>query len=49
MEDDLTDEIKTDRMKRLLEIQKAITSKLMRRYENTVQKVLVEDKKKTHT
>jgi tRNA-2-methylthio-N6-dimethylallyladenosine synthase len=45
MEDDLTDEIKTDRMKRLLEIQKAITSKLMRRYENTVQKVLVEDKK----
>ncbi len=45
MEDDLTDEIKTDRMKRLLEIQKAITSKLMKRYENTIQKVLIEDKK----
>jgi len=45
MEDDLTDEVKTDRMKRLLEIQKAITSKLMKRYENTLQKVLIEDKK----
>ncbi len=45
MEDDLTDEIKTNRMKRLLEIQKAITSKLMKRYENTIQKVLIEDKK----
>ncbi|WP_459893152.1 tRNA (N6-isopentenyl adenosine(37)-C2)-methylthiotransferase MiaB [Hydrogenobaculum acidophilum] len=45
MEDELTDEVKTDRMKRLLEIQKAITSKLMKRYENTIQKVLIEDRK----
>lgn len=45
MEDTIDDDTKTSRMARLLEIQKSITSKLMKRYENTIQKVLVEDKK----
>ncbi len=45
MENEIDDDIKTFRMKKLLEIQKAITSKLMKRYENTIQKVLIEDKK----
>lgn len=45
MEDTLSDEEKTKRMSKLLSIQKAITSKLMKGYENTVQRVLIEEKK----
>jgi len=45
MDDTLSDEVKTSRMKRLLEVQKSIASKLMERYKDTIQKVLIEDKK----
>jgi tRNA-2-methylthio-N6-dimethylallyladenosine synthase len=43
MEEQVPDEVKTERMSRLLEIQKAIMGKLSKRYEGTVQEVLVEE------
>ncbi len=43
MEGQVPDEVKTQRMSRLLELQKAIMSKLAKRYEGTVQEVLVEE------
>ncbi|RLJ70115.1 tRNA-i(6)A37 thiotransferase enzyme MiaB [Hydrogenivirga caldilitoris] len=41
----IPDEVKTERMGRLLELQKAIMSRLAKRYEGTVQEVLVEEEK----
>ncbi len=43
MEGQVSDEEKTRRMSRLLELQKAIMSKLSKRYEGSVQEVLVEE------
>ncbi len=45
MEGQVPDEIKTERMSRLLELQKAVMSKLAKRYEGTLQEVLVEEEK----
>ncbi len=43
MEGQIPDDVKTERMSRLLELQKAIMNKLAKRYEGTVQEVLVEE------
>ncbi len=45
MEGQIPDEVKTERMKRLLDLQKGIMSKLARRYEGTVQEILVEEER----
>ncbi len=45
MEDQIPDEVKTQRMSRLLNLQKSIMSKLSARYENSLQEVLVEEDK----
>jgi len=45
MEGQLPDEVKTDRMRRLLELQKEILSRVAKRYEGTLQEVLVEEEK----
>lgn len=49
MEGQVPDEVKTERMSRLLELQKAIMSKLSKRYEGTVQEVLVEEERSDRT
>ncbi|NPB08572.1 MAG: tRNA (N6-isopentenyl adenosine(37)-C2)-methylthiotransferase MiaB [Aquificae bacterium] len=43
MEGQVPDEVKTERMRRLLELQKRIMSELSKKYEGTVQEVLVEE------
>jgi len=43
MEGQLPDEVKTERMRRLLELQKSVLSEVAKRYEGTVQEVLVEE------
>ncbi len=43
MEGQVPDEIKTERMSRLLELQKSIMARLSKKYEGTVQEVLVEE------
>ncbi len=45
MEGHVPDEVKTQRMSRLLSLQKSIMGKLSSRYEGSVQEVLVEDEK----
>lgn len=45
MEGQIPDEVKTERMARLLELQKRIMSELSKRYEGTTQEVLVEEEK----
>ncbi len=45
MEGQVPDDVKTERMSRLLELQKTIMGKLSKRYEGTVQEVLVEEEK----
>jgi len=45
MEGQLPDEVKTERMRRLLELQKSILSEIAKSYEGTVQEVLVEEEK----
>ena len=45
MEGQVPDEVKTDRMRRLLDLQKGIMSKLAKRYEGTVQEILVEEER----
>ena len=45
MEGQVPDDVKTDRMRRLLELQKRIMAELAKRYEGTVQEVLVEEEK----
>ncbi|WP_457600452.1 tRNA (N6-isopentenyl adenosine(37)-C2)-methylthiotransferase MiaB [Hydrogenivirga sp.] len=45
MEGQVPDEVKTERMSRLLELQKAIMGRLVKRYENTTQEVLVEEER----
>ena len=45
MEGQIPDEVKTERMARLLELQKRIMSELSKRYEGTIQEVLVEEEK----
>ena len=45
MEGQVPDEVKTERMRRLLDLQKRIMSELAKRYEGTIQEVLVEEEK----
>ena len=45
MKGQVPDEVKTERMKKLLELQKRIMSELAKRYEDTIQEVLVEEEK----
>ena len=45
MEGQIPDEVKTERMKRLLDLQKQIMSEIAKSYEGTVQEVLVEETK----
>ncbi|WP_461828899.1 tRNA (N6-isopentenyl adenosine(37)-C2)-methylthiotransferase MiaB, partial [Aquifex sp.] len=45
MEGQVPDEVKTERMRRLLDLQKRIMAELAKRYEGTVQEVLVEEEK----
>ena len=45
MDGQVPDEVKTERMKRLLDLQKKIMSELAKRYEGTIQEVLVEEEK----
>ena len=45
MEGQIPDKVKTERMGRLLELQKAIMGRIARRYEGSVQEVLVEETK----
>ena len=45
MEGQIPDEVKTERMRRLLELQKSILSEIAKKYEGTVQEVLVEEEK----
>ena len=45
MDGQVPDEVKTDRMRRLLDLQKEIMSRLAKRYEGTVQEVLVEEER----
>ncbi len=45
MEGQVPDEVKTERMRRLLDLQKEIMSRLAKRYEGTVQEVLVEEER----
>ncbi len=45
MEGEIPDEVKTERMRRLLDLQKRIMSQLAKRYEGTIQEVLVEEEK----
>ncbi len=46
IKEEVPDDIKTQRMTKLLELQKKISEKLFKRYENTYQKVLIEEKSK---
>ncbi|RUM31506.1 MAG: tRNA (N6-isopentenyl adenosine(37)-C2)-methylthiotransferase MiaB [Aquifex sp.] len=45
MQGQVEDEVKTERMRRLLELQKSILAEVAKRYEGTVQEVLVEEEK----
>ncbi len=45
MDGQVPDEVKTERMRRLLDLQKKIMSELAKRYERTIQEVLVEEEK----
>ena len=45
MDGQVPDEVKTERMRRLLELQKKIIGELAKRYEGTVQEVLIEEEK----
>jgi len=45
MEGQVSDDVKTQRMKRLLELQKSILSEIAKSYEGTVQEVLIEEEK----
>ncbi|HIQ49103.1 MAG TPA: TRAM domain-containing protein, partial [Aquifex aeolicus] len=45
MQGQIEDKVKTERMKRLLELQKSILAEVAKRYEGTVQEVLVEEEK----
>jgi len=45
MQGQIQDEVKTERMRRLLELQKSILAEVAKRYEGTVQEVLVEEEK----
>ena len=45
MDGQVPDEVKTERMRRLLDLQKRIMSELAKRYEGTIQEVLVEEEK----
>jgi len=49
MDGQVSDEVKKNRMSRLLELQKAIMGKLAKRYEGTVQEVLVEEEREEGT
>ncbi len=49
MEGQIPDEVKTERMRRLLELQKSIMSRIAKRYEGTYQEVLVEEAKDDNT
>ena len=49
MEGQVPDEVKTDRMRRLLELQKEIMAEIAKSYEGTVQEVLVEEERDEDT